>query len=245
MASSWLGYGSHVQISRLGATWWQLPGGQRLPGNCRQDCCTTCVDVVVLSRQAPEPTFNVHNRWHNAIPLDSLSCFPSWCFGRIVIFCDKMDKDQRERERETPSKGCQMVPKHCQFTIHTFWLTPLRRCWYIFSTLYIWRSPSWFLGNFHSVPPSPIFSNKSSLEKIPEAQTLQLWVLEFPGPGNSKKYGCKYLYLGGIPGPLTVEFVKVYRGPFIKMNWLLIIISLLVGGGYPQIISHESHETFV
>jgi len=35
--------------------------------------------------------------------------------------------------------------------------------------------------------------------------------------------------LGGIPGPLTVEFLKVYRGPFI------IIISLLVGGGYtPQ-----------
>jgi len=33
-----------------------------------------------------------------------------------------------------------------------------------------------------------------------------------------KIYGCKYLYLGGIPGPLTVEFVKVYRGPFIKMN---------------------------
>ena len=32
--------------------------------------------------------------------------------------------------------------------------------------------------------------------------------------------------LGGIPGPLTVEFLKVYRGPFI------IIISLLVGGGY-------------
>ena len=192
-ASSWLGYGSHVQIFEAGP---HLVAASRWATSSRK--LSTCVDVVVLSRQAPEPTFNVHNRWHNAIPLDSLSCFPSWCFGRIVIFCDKMDKDQRERERETPSKGCQMVPKHCQFTIHTFWLTPLRRCWYIFSTLYIWRSPSWFLGNFHSVPPSPIFSNKSSLEKIPEAQTLQLWVLEFPGPGNSKKYMVVNIYILGV-----------------------------------------------
>ena len=35
------------------------------------------------------------------------------------------------------------------------------------------------------------------------------------------------------PGPLTVEFVKVYRGPLHK-NEQLIIISLLVGGGYRQ-----------
>ena len=28
--------------------------------------------------------------------------------------------------------------------------------------------------------------------------------------------------LGGIPGPLAVEFVKVYRGPFIKINRLLV-----------------------
>ena len=42
------------------------------------------------------------------------------------------------------------------------------------------------------------------------------------------------LYLGGIPGPLTVEFVKVYRDPFIKMN--RFVISLLVGGGYHQAI---------
>ena len=238
-ASSWLGYGSHVQISRLGPTWWQLPGGQRLPGNCRHVWTWLCFPGRPQSRPSMYTTAGTMQFHWIVYPASLHDALEGLSFSAT-----KWTKI-RERERETPSKGCQMVPKHCQFTIHTFWLTPLRRCWYIFSTLYIWRSPSWFLGNFHSVPPSPIFFNKSSLEKIPEAQTLQLWVLEFPGPGNSKKYGCKYLYLGGIPGPLTVEFVKVYRGPFIKMNWLLIIISLLVGGGYPQIISHESHETFV
>ena len=44
----------------------------------------------------------------------------------------------------------------------------------------------------------------------------------------------KFGYFGGIPGPL----MKVYRGPFIKMN-RLYIISLLVGGGYPQWILHD------
>ena len=37
---------------------------------------------------------------------------------------------------------------------------------------------------------------------------------------------------GTKPSPLTVEFVKVYRGPLHK-NEQLIIISLLVGGGIP------------
>ena len=40
------------------------------------------------------------------------------------------------------------------------------------------------------------------------------------------------IYLGGISDPPTVEFVKVYRGADHKNEQ--IIISLLVGGGYPQ-----------
>ena len=51
------------------------------------------------------------------------------------------------------------------------------------------------------------------------------------------KQGSPTTSLRGIPGPLRVEFVKVYRGPFMKMN-RLYIISLLVGGGYPQHISY-------
>ena len=39
-----------------------------------------------------------------------------------------------------------------------------------------------------------------------------------------------YQQLGGIPGPLTVDSVKFYRGPFITMKRLLF--HLLVGGGY-------------
>ena len=38
-------------------------------------------------------------------------------------------------------------------------------------------------------------------------------------------------YLGGIPGPPTVEFVKVYRGALHKNEQNTI--SLLVGGGLP------------
>ena len=32
-----------------------------------------------------------------------------------------------------------------------------------------------------------------------------------------------YTSFGGIPGPLTVDFLKVYRGPVIKMNRSLFL----------------------
>ena len=122
-------------------------------------------------------------------------------------------------------------------------------CWHIFFyPVDPFKKPVVFCGGFSSWLHTTLATNDSiSFYRLGKLMGSWAAILLPIGSSLTLVHYVRYhqhklnLFVGGIPGPLTVEFVKLYRGPFIKMNSFYDFTGIVGGGIPPNLFGLKPH----